>query len=94
MLEGDRYCYENILIHEFGHAVMDLGLQEPVRVRLSLQATCRTLHQRLEADLSTMMMLLLPASGTRGAGGPLCRKPFWMRMRRHMPAGGMMSAAT
>jgi hypothetical protein len=60
MLEGDRYCYENILIHEFGHAVMDLGLQEPVRVRLSLQATCRTLHQRLEADLSTMMMLLLP----------------------------------
>lgn len=59
MLEGDRYCYENILIHEFGHAVMDLGLQEPVRVRLSLQVTCRTLHQRLEADLSTMMMLLL-----------------------------------
>ncbi|KAL4451787.1 hypothetical protein ABPG75_007449 [Micractinium tetrahymenae] len=32
MLDGDRYRYENILVHEFGHAVMDLGLHgHPLR---------------------------------------------------------------
>ncbi|PSC70665.1 hypothetical protein C2E20_5933 [Micractinium conductrix] len=32
MLEGDRYRCENILLHEFGHAVMDLGLHgSPLR---------------------------------------------------------------
>ena len=35
-MDGDeRYGQENILVHEFGHAVMDLGLhQKPLRVSM------------------------------------------------------------
>jgi hypothetical protein len=36
-MDGDeRYGQENILVHEFGHAVMDLGLhQNPLRVSVT-----------------------------------------------------------
>ena len=34
MVEDRRYSHESILVHEFAHAVMDLGLWgQPLRVR-------------------------------------------------------------
>ncbi|EFN55802.1 hypothetical protein CHLNCDRAFT_145288 [Chlorella variabilis] len=55
MLPEDRYRYENILIHEFGHAVMDLGLHDKP-LQESIVDAYQAAHASGRYDLSCYMM--------------------------------------
>ncbi|KAI7837512.1 hypothetical protein COHA_008648 [Chlorella ohadii] len=54
LLPGDRYRHENVLVHEFGHAVMDLGL--PPSLRAEIDAAYQAAQAAGSYDPSCYMM--------------------------------------
>ena len=91
MTEADRYKCESILVHEFAHMVMDVGLHEhPLRVRRGAAGVgrvgkglgapdgrhCGSLAGRQQRSNSTLLTILCRTPSSRPTARPTTVAPM------------------